>query len=73
MENTSAMLNTMIPGNTVNNITVAISYHFVRDHVGNNVVEARKIHKSEYFVFPITKPWVSNSFPGFYNLCMVNG
>ena len=47
--NMSVVLNTTNPVRILINKAVAISYHFVREHVDNNIVEVRKIHTRETF------------------------
>ena len=69
----SLVLNANNNGSTLNKKTVALSYHFIREHVANNVVDVRKIHTSGNFVEPFTKPLVINDVHGFYHECMVNG
>ena len=69
----SVVLNVTNPGITLNNKTVVLSYHLVREHVAINVVEVRKIHTCDNFADPFTKPLTSNGLHGFYYECMVNG
>ena len=38
VDNMSVVLNATNPGSTLNNKTVALTYHFVREDVANNVV-----------------------------------
>eukprot|EP00957_Ditylum_brightwellii_P178569 13602272-Ditylum_brightwellii.AAC.4 len=71
-ENMSMVIIATNPGSTLNKKTMALSYHFVRDHVANRVVEARKIVSEDNFANPSTKALVSNDFHGFYHECMVN-
>ena len=59
------------PSSTPNKKTVALSYHFVREHVDNNFVEMRKIHTGENY--PFTKTLARNYFHGFYHEFMMNG
>jgi hypothetical protein len=73
VDNMSVVLNATNPGSTLNKKTVALSYHFVREHVANEVVEIRKIASEDNFADPFTKALVSNDFHGFYHECMVNG
>ena len=73
MKNMSMVSNATNIGSTVNKITVALSYHFLRENIANNVVEERKIHTSNNFANPFTKPLAINDFHGYYHECMVNG
>ena len=43
IKNINMVLNSKNPGILFNNKTVALSYHFVREHVANDVVEIRNI------------------------------
>ena len=72
MDNVSVLLNAANPGSTLNKKTVALSYHFVREHVSNFFVEVRNIHTSNNFADPFTKPLVRNDIHGFYHECMIN-
>ena len=73
VDNMSVVLNASNPGSTLNKKTVALSYHFVREHVANDVIEIRKIDSEDNFADPFTKPLVSNKFHGFFHECMVPG
>ena len=65
VEKISLVLNVKNPGSTLNKETLALSYHFLMNHVDNNVVEVSKIYTSNNFSDPFTKPLVSNDFHGF--------
>ena len=43
LDNPSMVLNSNNPGISLNNKTVALSYHFVRKNVANDVVEVHNI------------------------------
>ena len=73
VDNMSVVLNKTNPVITLNNKIVALSYHFVREHVAINVVEVRKIHPRYNFANPFTKSLVRNYFHRFYHDFMVNG
>ena len=73
LESMSVVMNAINNGSILNKKTVVLSYHFIREHVANNVVEVRKIHTSDNFADPFTKILVKNDFHGFYHDCMVNG
>ena len=49
VDNISVVLNETKPGSNLSKKTVALRYHFVREHVSNNVVEVRKIHTKDSF------------------------
>eukprot|EP00957_Ditylum_brightwellii_P064882 4922194-Ditylum_brightwellii.AAC.1 len=67
----SVVLNATNPGSTLIKKTVALLYHFVREHAANGVVEIRKIDTDNNFADPFTKPLASNKFHGFSHECMV--
>ena len=69
----SVVLNVTNPGRILNRKTVALSYHFVREHVSNNIVEVRKIHNRNNFQDPFTKPLVINYFHEVYHELRGNG
>eukprot|EP00957_Ditylum_brightwellii_P140561 10709182-Ditylum_brightwellii.AAC.1 len=55
VDNMSVVLNARNPGSTLNKKTVALFYHFVREHVASNVVEICKINSVNNFADPFTK------------------
>ena len=67
MDKTSVVLNENNPKIALIKKTVALSYHFVREHVAKNFVDVRKIHIGDNFVDPFTEPLVINDFHGFYH------
>eukprot|EP00957_Ditylum_brightwellii_P159470 12138739-Ditylum_brightwellii.AAC.1 len=69
----SVVINATNLRSNLNKKTVALSYHFVRKHVANEVVEVKKIVLEDNFADPLTKALDSNDFHGFYYECMVNG
>eukprot|EP00957_Ditylum_brightwellii_P137652 10493377-Ditylum_brightwellii.AAC.1 len=73
VDDMSVVLNATNPGSTLNKKTVALLYHFVREHVANDVIEICKIASEDNFADPFTKAMVSDGFNGFYWECMVNG
>eukprot|EP00957_Ditylum_brightwellii_P124315 9475680-Ditylum_brightwellii.AAC.1 len=56
VDNMSVVLNALNPGSTLNKKTVALSYHFVREHVANDVIKIRKIDSEDNFADLFTKP-----------------
>ena len=65
VDNMNVVFNSTNPGSTLNKKSVGLSYHFVRGHVANNVVEVRKIHTSNNFSDPFTKTLVGIISMGF--------
>ena len=53
---------------------VALAYHFVREHVANDVVEVKKINSKDDYADPFTKSLGSNEFHGFFyvSLCVTD-
>ena len=60
VDNTSMVLNKNNTGISLNKKTVTLSYHFVREHVANDVAEVRKITTKENYADLFTKALVSN-------------
>ena len=50
VENMSVIFNATSSGSALNKKTVALSYHFVREHVANNVMEVRKVHTRQFCI-----------------------
>ena len=57
VDNTSVVLNATNTDSTLIKKTVAIRYHFFREHVDNNVVEASKIHTNDIFQTHSPNTW----------------
>jgi hypothetical protein len=55
VDNMSVVLNASNPGSTLNKKSVALLYHFVREHVANSVAEIRKIDSADNYADPFTK------------------
>ena len=66
MDNMGVVLNASNPGSTLNKKCVALSYHFVREHVANNVIEIRKIDLADNYADPFTKALTSNRHHDFF-------
>jgi hypothetical protein len=57
VDNMGVVLNASNPGSTSNKKSVALSYHFVREHVANDVMEIRKIDTADnYMRIRLQKP-----------------
>ena len=67
VDNMSVVLNANNPWSSLNNKPLALIYHFVIEHVSNDVVEVRKNNTKEKYAYPFTKALVSNYFHGFYH------
>ncbi len=66
VDNMSVILNATNPGSSFNKKHVALAYHFVREHVANEVVEIRKNDSVDNYADPFTKALNSTDFHNFY-------
>ena len=73
LDNMTLVLNATNTGSTLENKTVALRYHFIREHVDKKNVEERKIHTSKTFADTSTKTLVNNDLHGIYHEFMMNG
>jgi hypothetical protein len=55
VDNMSVVLNASNPGSTLNKKSVALSYHFVREHVAKSVAKIQKIDSAGNYADPFTK------------------
>ena len=65
-DNMGVVLNAGNPGSTLNKKAIALAYHFVREHVANDVVEIRKIKTTDNYSDPWTKGLNSRAFHDFF-------
>jgi hypothetical protein len=72
MDNMGVVLNASNPGSTLNKKSVALLYHFVREHVANSVMEIRKIDSADNYANPFMKALMSNKHHGFFYKVMCN-
>ena len=72
VDNMGVVLNSTEPGSPLNKKSVALSYHFVREHHANNVVQIRKIHTSDNYADPFTKALTNDEFHGFFRNVLCN-
>jgi hypothetical protein len=72
VDNMGVVLNASNPGSTLNKKSVALSYHFVREHVANDVVEIRKIDTKDNYADPFTKALGSAEHLAFFHEVMCN-
>ena len=66
VDNMSVVLNASNPGSTLNKKAIALSYHYTREHVANNVIEIRKIESEQNYSDPMTKALKSTNLHGFF-------
>ena len=72
VDNMSVVLNASNPGSSLNKKTVALSYHFVREHVANDVCRIRKIATEENYADPLSKALNSTHHHGFFHEMLTN-
>jgi hypothetical protein len=73
VDNMGVVHNATNLGSTLNKKSVALAYHYLREHVVCGVIEIRKIDSEDNFADPFTKALASPQFHGFMHECMVNG
>jgi hypothetical protein len=72
VDNMSVVLNASNPGSTLNKKSVALLYHFVREHVANSVAKIRKIDSAGNYADPFTKALNSMDHNDFFYEVMCN-
>ena len=72
VDNESIFLNSVVPGSALNKKWVALSYHFVREHVANKVVKVLKIRSEDNYADPLTKGMNSTDHGGFFHNILRN-
>lgn len=73
VDNMSVILNATKPGSPLNKKSIALAYHFVREHQANHVVSVRKIASTENFSDPFTKALPNDAHHGFFGELLSNG
>jgi hypothetical protein len=66
VDNLGVVLNASNPASTLNKKHIALAYHFVREHVANNVIEIRKIASEDNYADPFTKGLTSGAYHDFF-------
>lgn len=66
VDNLGVVLNASNPGSTLNNKMVALSYHYVRDHIANDVIVIRKVGADDNYADPFTKALNSSEHCDFF-------
>jgi len=66
VDNMLVVLNASNPGSALNKKAIALSYHYTREHVANNVIEIRKIESEQNCSDPMTKALNSTNLHGFF-------
>ncbi len=60
------------PGRTLNEKAVALSYHFVREHIANDVCEVRKVGTKDNCVYPFANALNSTDHKAFFYELQLN-
>ena len=66
VDNLGVVLNATNPGSALNKKHVALSYHFVREHMSSEVVSIRKIGTEDNYADPFTKALNSTAHHDFF-------
>lgn len=72
VDNMGVVLNANDPASALNKKHVALSYHYVREHVANDVVQIRKIDTKDNYADAFTKGLTSTSFHDFFYELLIN-
>ena len=68
----SVLLNASNLGSTLNKKAIALSFHYTREHVANNVIKIRKIESLQNYSDPMTKALNSANLHGFFHKIQSN-
>ena len=71
-DNQSVCMSSTNPGCTLNKKCVALSYHYVREHIANKVVTVRKIGTAHNYADPFTKAMNSTNHGDFIHELLCN-
>ena len=71
-DNFSLIISSTEPGSILKNKCVALSYHFVREHYANHVVDLCHISSDDNYADPMRKAVPSSEFHGHLGEFMVN-
>ena len=73
VDNKSVCINATNPASTLNKKSVALAYHFVRQHQAAKVVSIMHIKSEDNYADMLTKPLNSNAFRHLVYEFMTNG
>ena len=62
VDNKSVCINSMNPASTLNKKSVALAYHYVRQHQAGKVIDINHIKSEDNYADVLTKPLNSNAF-----------
>ena len=65
VDNMGVVINSSDPSSSLNKKTIALAYHFTREHIANDVVEVRKIGSDDNYADPLTKTVTSSAHNDF--------
>ena len=71
-DNKGMVINSTVPESTMNKKTIALAYHYVREHQANNVVNICFIPSWENYADAFTKALCSGEFNDFFYEIMAN-
>ena len=71
-DNMSVVLSSSNPDSILQHKSIALSYHFVREHISGEVIEIRKVHTSQNIADTLTKGLDSSRFHNCTMLIMHN-
>ena len=71
-DNQGVIINATDPSSSLNKKTVALAYHFVREHQAGKVISVRKIRSEDNVSDPLTKPLPSTVHMGHFGSFMGN-
>ena len=60
------VINSSNPVSTLNKKTIALTYHFTKEHIENNVAEIRKVDTEDNYANSLTKALNSVKFNDFF-------
>ena len=72
-DNMSVVINASTPSRPLNKKTIALSYHFVREHQANHVICIRKIDSKENYADPNTKALPNHEHHSHFREFMTSG
>jgi hypothetical protein len=72
VDNMAVKINAANPASSLNKKSVALAYHFVREHQAGNVIDVRKIDTKDNYADALSKPLNSKAHHDFFYEFMCN-
>ena len=72
VDNKGVFLNSLNPSSSLNKKFLALSYHFVQEHLANNVIKIVKIDSKDNYTGPFTKGMGGKNHSAFISNLMRN-